>query len=62
MEGKEATKRLLEIDLKANVIVASGYVNDPIMAEFKKHGFKGVLTKPYEIDEVLQKVIMEKGS
>jgi PAS domain S-box-containing protein len=65
MGGKEATKRLLEIDPKTKVIVASGYVNDPIMAEFKKHGFKGVLTKPYEIDEldeVLQKVIMEKGT
>ena len=63
MGGKEATKRLLEIDPKAKVIVASGYVNDPIMAEFKKHGFEGVLNKPYEVDELdelLQKVIMEK--
>jgi hypothetical protein len=33
------------------------------MAEYKKHGFQGVLTKPYEVyelDELLQKVIMEK--
>ena len=65
MGGKEATKELLKIDPEAKVIVASGYVDDATMAEYKKFGFNGALTKPYEIDDlegVLQKVIMEKGT
>ncbi len=60
MGGKETIKKLLEIDPEVKAIVSSGYANDPIMAGFKKYGFCGVLSKPYEIrklDETLQKVI-----
>ncbi|MEE9604918.1 MAG: ATP-binding protein, partial [Candidatus Scalindua sp.] len=63
MGGKEAIERLYEIDPEVRAIVVSGYANDPIMANYKKYGFCGVLAKPYEIhelDETLQKVIMEK--
>ncbi len=59
MGGKEAVKRLLELDSQAKVIVSSGYSNDPVMADFKKYGFSGVIPKPYEIEslnEVLFKV------
>ena len=62
MGGKEAIKRLLEIDPYARVIVSSGYSNDPIMAEFKQYGFRGVVAKPYSITElgnVLHSVITE---
>jgi len=52
--GKEAVKKLLEIDPAAKVIVSSGYSNDPVMAEYKKYGFCGVLPKPYEIKSVGQ--------
>jgi len=52
--GKEAVKKLLEIDSEAKVIVSSGYSNDPVMAEYKKYGFCGVLPKPYEIKSVNQ--------
>jgi len=60
MGGKEAIKHLLELDPRARVIVSSGYSNDPVMAEFRKFGFLGVVAKPYEIRElakVLQQVI-----
>ncbi len=60
MGGKEAIEKLLEIDPEVRAIVASGYADDPIMAESNKYGFSGVLVKPYEIhelDEALQKVI-----
>jgi len=50
--GKEAVTKLLEIDPAAKVIVSSGYSNDPVMAEYKKYGFCGVLPKPYEIKAV----------
>jgi PAS domain S-box-containing protein len=52
MGGKEANKRLLEIDPGVKTIVSSGYFNDPVMSEYNKYGFKGVITKPYKIDEL----------
>lgn len=60
MGGKEAMARLLEIDPRAKAVVSSGYSDDPIMAEFAKHGFSGVIAKPYRLSElsmVLNKVI-----
>jgi len=60
MGGKEAIQKLLKIDPKVKAIVSSGYSHDPVMANFKKYGFKGVIAKPYKIttlSEVLHKVI-----
>ena len=63
--GKEAIKDLLELDPQARAIVSSGYSNDPVMAEFSKYGFCGVVAKPYEIRElarVLREVIGSDSS
>ncbi|MBA7540901.1 Sensor kinase CckA [subsurface metagenome] len=60
MGGKETIKELLKIDPEIKAIVSSGYSNDPIMSDFKKYGFKAVITKPYDIEEisrVIHKVI-----
>ena len=62
MGGEETIKKLIAIDPEVKAIVSSGYANDPIMANFKKHGFSAVMTKPYnlkELSETLQKVIGE---
>jgi two-component system cell cycle sensor histidine kinase/response regulator CckA len=60
MGGKEAITALLAKHPSANAIVSSGYSNDPIMSEFARYGFKGVVTKPYtvqELGDVLQRVL-----
>jgi len=54
MGGKEAHDRLLEIDPGVRAIVASGYSSDPVMSQHESYGFKGVLIKPFDIDELGQ--------
>jgi CheY-like chemotaxis protein len=50
MGGKETIKKLIEIDHRVRVIVASGYSNDPVMAAFESYGFSGIIAKPYTMD------------
>ncbi len=62
MGGKQAVRELLKIDLGVKAIVSSGYSTDPIMAEYKRYGFRRVIEKPYRIkdlNEVLKKSIKE---
>ena len=62
MGGIKTIKQLLEIDSNVKAIVFSGYSNDQIMSNYKEYGFKGVITKPFkiqEMNELLQKVIKD---
>ncbi len=52
MGGKETVAKLRGMDPDVKAIVSSGYSNDPIMAEYRDHGFVGVLPKPYDVAEV----------
>ena len=52
MGGKEAVKRLLDIDPRARVIVSSGYSSDEIMSDFARFGFSAVIAKPYRIADL----------
>jgi PAS domain S-box-containing protein len=50
MGGKEAAARILEIDPDALLIVSSGYSDDPVVANFRQHGFSGMVPKPFDAD------------
>ncbi len=52
MGGKEATRRLLAIDPETRAIVASGYSNDPVMANHGRYGFLGRISKPFPPEEL----------
>jgi len=58
LTGSEAVLRLREIDPELKAIVSSGYDNDPIMEDFRRHGFDAALAKPYELHK-LGRVVCE---
>ncbi len=63
--GREAVRQILEIDPAANVIVSSGYSNDPIMANYRDFGFKAVIAKPYNVQQlngVIQSLLQPEES
>jgi two-component system, cell cycle sensor histidine kinase and response regulator CckA len=52
MGGSETLRKLREMDPGVKAIVSSGYSNDPVMAEYEKYGFLGVVAKPYSVNEL----------
>ncbi|MEM1181400.1 MAG: ATP-binding protein [Acidobacteriota bacterium] len=52
MGGAETMSRLLELDPKVRAVVCSGYSNDPVMAQYRDHGFVGVMTKPFTLQDL----------
>ena len=56
MGGREAMQNLLAINPNIKAVVSSGYVNDPIVDDYKRFGFSGVVAKPYSLEQ-LRKVI-----
>ncbi len=54
MGGKEAVTRLLQQYPRARAVVASGYYNDPVMADCASYGFKAAVAKPFQLEELSQ--------
>ena len=52
MGGEECLKRLQEIDPDVRAIVSSGYYNDPIVSDYRRFGFSGAITKPYQLHDL----------
>ena len=50
--GAETIVKLLEIDPDVKAIVATGYSGDPIISNFREHGFRGALPKPFTLDQL----------
>ncbi|HNQ84402.1 MAG TPA: response regulator [Deltaproteobacteria bacterium] len=58
--GKEVIRDLMALDPQVRAIVSSGYSNDPIMSNCTEYGFKGVVRKPFKMEDlrdVLQEVL-----
>jgi len=56
MGGREAAAAILVLDPDARIMVSSGYSEDAVMSDFRKHGFRAVLPKPYSADQLLDAV------
>jgi len=57
MGGKETIRELLVLDPQAKVIVASGYSNDPVMANYREYGFAAMLSKPFDVKDLSAEII-----
>ncbi|MBN1522722.1 MAG: PAS domain S-box protein [Candidatus Aureabacteria bacterium] len=52
MGGSDAVRKIKEVDPKAKVVVSSGYSQDVVLSEYKKYGFCGMISKPYDLEEM----------
>ncbi|MGB5986184.1 MAG: ATP-binding protein [Desulfobacterales bacterium] len=56
MGGKEAIGHLKRLNPDVRAIVSSGYSNDPAMMNYERYGFVGVVSKPYNYNELRRKL------
>ncbi len=62
MGGKDAIGKLRELFSGVKAIVSSGYSENPVMSNFASYGFCGVISKPYNMEElgrVLHEVLVK---
>jgi len=52
MGGLEALRAMRTIDPNVRGVVSSGYSSDPVMANYRQHGFMAMVPKPYRVDEL----------
>jgi PAS domain S-box-containing protein len=52
MGGQEALQHLIALDPEVRAIASSGYSDCHTSGDFRKHGFRGVLPKPYTIRDL----------
>jgi len=56
MGGKDTIQRLREIDPGVKAIVSSGYSTDPVLSNYRRYGFRGIVPKPYRAEHLCQTV------
>ncbi len=56
MGGEETIKKLIMLNPHIRAIAASGYSNEPVMADFAKYGFCAAAIKPFDIEELHEKL------
>ena len=52
MGGKETAAELKKLDSNAVMVVASGYSDDPVMANCRDYGFSAAIAKPFSLAEL----------
>jgi PAS domain S-box-containing protein len=52
MGGEATSLELLAIDPSLKLLVASGYSDDPIVANYREYGFAGSIVKPFHLEEL----------
>lgn len=52
MGGDKLVTGLRQIDPQVKAVIASGYVDNPIMKGFREYGFMGALSKPFSINQL----------
>jgi len=60
MSGREVIQKLIELNPDIKAVISSGYSDDPAIADYEKLGFKGVLNKPYTLND-LKKILQNLG-
>ena len=56
MGGRQAMEELLKLDPGVKAIVSSGYSNDLVLANYQAHGFRGMISKPYDVADFIDTV------
>jgi CheY-like chemotaxis protein len=52
MGGLAALEAIRALDPRIKAIVTSGYSSDPVLGNYRKYGFQGVVPKPYRISDL----------
>ena len=58
MGGIELVHKIKSFDPSARVIVSSGFSQNMSAAQYREHGFDGIIAKPFTFDD-LKKIITE---
>jgi CheY-like chemotaxis protein len=54
--GWQALEQMREIDTEASVLIATGFVSPELEVEMSRGKLRGVIVKPYQLDDVLEKI------
>lgn len=54
--GREVVGMLRQLDPELKAVISSGYTNDPVVEDYNSYGFDDVLSKPYSLSELGNKL------